>query len=122
MRFQKCMYFYKLHDILTISSPFLVWQVVRGGGAVSSSESALYSTHYHQLKKLSSDRDIENYAQTHLNRHKKGIFGKRVSLANMLAWSKVTQYTILSHQLFFFFLLVSKCEIFSIFSLSLLPG
>ncbi|XP_029634196.1 uncharacterized protein LOC115209795 isoform X3 [Octopus sinensis] len=39
-------------------------------------------------QKLSSDRDIENYAQTHLNRHKKGIFGKRVSLANMLAWSK----------------------------------
>lgn len=39
-------------------------------------------------RQLPSDSDIENYAQTHLNRHKKGLFGKKVSLANMLAWSK----------------------------------
>ncbi|XP_064600036.1 rho GTPase-activating protein 39-like isoform X2 [Liolophura sinensis] len=40
------------------------------------------------LLKLHSDSDIENYAQQNLNRHKKGLFGKKVSLANMLAWSK----------------------------------
>ncbi|XP_076450484.1 uncharacterized protein LOC143286698 isoform X3 [Babylonia areolata] len=39
-------------------------------------------------QKLPSESDIESYAQQHLNRHKKGLFGKKVSLNNMLTWSK----------------------------------
>ncbi|KAK6190447.1 hypothetical protein SNE40_002312 [Patella caerulea] len=38
-------------------------------------------------QKLPSESDIENYAQ-HMNRHKKGLFGKKVSISNMLTWSK----------------------------------
>ncbi|XP_067654660.1 rho GTPase-activating protein 39-like isoform X1 [Haliotis asinina] len=38
-------------------------------------------------QKLPSESDIENYAP-HLNRHKKGLFGKKVPLTNMLVWSK----------------------------------
>ncbi|XP_014668112.1 PREDICTED: rho GTPase-activating protein 39-like [Priapulus caudatus] len=34
------------------------------------------------------ENDIENYAHANLNRHKKGLFGKKVSVANMLSWSK----------------------------------
>lgn len=36
---------------------------------------------------LSSEGDMEQYSQN-LNRHKKGLFGKKVSLNNMLTWSK----------------------------------
>ncbi|KAK7479802.1 hypothetical protein BaRGS_00028982, partial [Batillaria attramentaria] len=39
-------------------------------------------------QKLPSESDIESYAHQHLNRHKKGLFGKKVSLNNMLTWSK----------------------------------
>ncbi|KAL8592052.1 hypothetical protein ACOMHN_032522 [Nucella lapillus] len=39
-------------------------------------------------QKLPSESDIESYAQQHFNRHKKGLFGKKVSLNNMLTWSK----------------------------------
>ncbi|XP_069133981.1 rho GTPase-activating protein 39-like isoform X7 [Argopecten irradians] len=39
-------------------------------------------------QKLPSDSDIENYAQQYMNRHKKGLFGKKVSVATMLTWSK----------------------------------
>ena len=35
----------------------------------------------------SQESNLESYAQKHLNRHKKGIFGKKVD--NMLAWTKV---------------------------------
>ncbi|XP_052240509.1 rho GTPase-activating protein 39-like isoform X4 [Dreissena polymorpha] len=44
--------------------------------------------HLSAKQKLPSDSDIENYAQQHLNKHKKGIFGKNVPLTNMLKWSK----------------------------------
>ncbi|XP_070199220.1 rho GTPase-activating protein 39-like isoform X2 [Littorina saxatilis] len=37
-------------------------------------------------RQLPSESDIESYSQ--LNRHKKGIFGKKVSINNMLTWSK----------------------------------
>lgn len=77
---------------------FICWQDIRGEALTSSSETAINCIHHHHLKKLPSDSDIENYAQTHLNRHKKGLFGKKVSLANMLAWSKVSY---LSFSLFY---------------------
>ncbi|XP_048731369.2 rho GTPase-activating protein 39-like isoform X7 [Ostrea edulis] len=37
-----------------------------------------------QKQKLPSDSDIENY----MNRHKKGLFGKKISFEHMLIWSK----------------------------------
>ncbi|XP_055899346.1 uncharacterized protein LOC106079292 isoform X3 [Biomphalaria glabrata] len=36
---------------------------------------------------LSCEGDMEQYSQN-LNRHKKGLFGKKISLNNMLTWSK----------------------------------
>ncbi|KAK6640085.1 hypothetical protein RUM43_008362 [Polyplax serrata] len=39
-------------------------------------------------KKLPSESDIEEYAQGHLNIHKKGIFRKKFSVRDMLSWSK----------------------------------
>ncbi|GFN98712.1 rho GTPase-activating protein 39 [Plakobranchus ocellatus] len=36
---------------------------------------------------LASEGDMEHYSQ-HLNKHKKGLFGKKLSLNNMLTWSK----------------------------------
>ncbi|XP_053384441.1 rho GTPase-activating protein 39-like isoform X3 [Mercenaria mercenaria] len=47
-----------------------------------------HSKHLSPKQKLPSDSDIENYAQQHLNKHKKGLFGKNVPLTNMLKWSK----------------------------------
>ncbi|XP_052800787.1 rho GTPase-activating protein 39-like isoform X2 [Mya arenaria] len=44
--------------------------------------------HLSVKQKLPSDSDIENYAQQHLNKHKKGLFGKNVPFTNMLKWSK----------------------------------
>lgn len=44
-------------------------------------------------QKLPSESDIESYAHQHLNRHKKGLFGKKVSINNMLTWSKVNIIT-----------------------------
>ncbi|KAK3102485.1 hypothetical protein FSP39_011699 [Pinctada imbricata] len=38
-----------------------------------------------QKQKLPSDSDIENF----MNRHKKGLFGKKMSLESMLIWSKL---------------------------------
>lgn len=40
-------------------------------------------------RKPTCENDIENYAHANLNRHKKGLFGKKISVANMLSWSKV---------------------------------
>ncbi|BFZ04849.1 hypothetical protein BsWGS_07887 [Bradybaena similaris] len=37
---------------------------------------------------LVSEGDMEHYGRQHLNQHKKGLFGKKVSLNNMLTWSK----------------------------------
>ncbi|XP_064635317.1 uncharacterized protein LOC135492671 isoform X2 [Lineus longissimus] len=39
-------------------------------------------------RKPGSDSEIENYAIQNLNVHKKGLLGKKVSIAQMLAWSK----------------------------------
>ncbi|XP_013408982.1 rho GTPase-activating protein 39 isoform X2 [Lingula anatina] len=39
-------------------------------------------------KKPNSESDIETYAQKHLNKHKKGLFGKKMPLSNLLSWSK----------------------------------
>lgn len=50
-----------------------------------------HAKHLSAKQKLPSDSDIENYAQQHLNKHKKGLFGKNVPLTNMLKWSKVSQ-------------------------------
>jgi len=47
--------------------------------------------HLSAKQKLPSDSDIENYAQQHLNKHKKGLFGKNVPITNMLKWSKVSK-------------------------------
>ncbi|KAL4225730.1 Rho GTPase activating protein 39 [Mactra antiquata] len=47
-----------------------------------------HGKHLSSKQKLPSDSDIENYAQQHLNKHKKGLFGKNVPLTNMLKWSK----------------------------------
>ncbi|CAE1321700.1 ARHGAP39 [Acanthosepion pharaonis] len=77
-----------LSSLFLALSLFLKVKDIRGEALTSSSETAINCIHHHHLKKLPSDSDIENYAQTHLNRHKKGLFGKKVSLANMLAWSK----------------------------------
>ena len=35
-----------------------------------------------------TDGDIEKYAQSHLNIHKKGLFRKNLSIRDMLSWSK----------------------------------
>ncbi|XP_077022580.1 rho GTPase-activating protein 39 isoform X2 [Tamandua tetradactyla] len=39
------------------------------------------------LRKPSSETDIENWASKHFNRHTQGLFRRKVSIANMLAWS-----------------------------------
>lgn len=39
------------------------------------------------LRKPSSETDIENWASRHFNKHTQGLFRRRVSIANMLAWS-----------------------------------
>lgn len=39
-------------------------------------------------KKIESDKDFEKYASSHFNTHTSGLFGKPVSLANMLEWTK----------------------------------
>ncbi|XP_038654532.1 rho GTPase-activating protein 39 isoform X1 [Scyliorhinus canicula] len=39
------------------------------------------------LRKPSSETDIENWASKHFNKHTQGIFRRKVSIANMLAWS-----------------------------------
>ncbi|KAM9050186.1 rho GTPase-activating protein 39 isoform 5-T6 [Megaptera novaeangliae] len=39
------------------------------------------------LRKPSSETDIENWASKHFNKHTQGLFRRRVSIANMLAWS-----------------------------------
>lgn len=39
------------------------------------------------LRKPSSETDIENWACEHFNRHTQGLFRRKVSIANMLAWS-----------------------------------
>ncbi|KAJ8050838.1 Rho GTPase-activating protein 39 [Holothuria leucospilota] len=39
-------------------------------------------------KPSSSESDLENYAAENLNRHKKGLLRKKVSLSNMLSWTK----------------------------------
>ena len=40
-------------------------------------------------KKPPSESDIEKYAEDNINRHKKGIFRKKFTIRDMLAWSKV---------------------------------
>ena len=43
--------------------------------------------------KTYSESDADHYIPTEdirLNQHRSGIFGKKVSMSNMLAWSKVT--------------------------------
>lgn len=35
-----------------------------------------------------TEGDIEKYAQSHLNIHKKGLFRKNLSIRDMLSWSK----------------------------------
>ncbi len=40
-------------------------------------------------KPSSSESDLENYAAENINRHKKGLFRKKVPLANMLSWTRV---------------------------------
>ncbi|XP_076133898.1 rho GTPase-activating protein 39 [Alosa pseudoharengus] len=39
------------------------------------------------LRKPSSETDIENWASKHFNTHTQGLFRRKVSIANMLAWS-----------------------------------
>ncbi|XP_072022049.1 uncharacterized protein [Amphiura filiformis] len=39
-------------------------------------------------KPSSSESDLENYAAENINRHKKGLFRKKVPLANMLSWTR----------------------------------
>ncbi|XP_057697030.1 rho GTPase-activating protein 39 [Corythoichthys intestinalis] len=39
------------------------------------------------LRKPSSETDIENWASKHFNKHTQGLFRRKVSIANMLAWS-----------------------------------
>lgn len=46
-------------------------------------------------KKVTSESDIEKYAQDNLNIHKKGIFRKKFSVRDMLSWSKVIKYFII---------------------------
>ncbi|XP_033096607.1 rho GTPase-activating protein 39-like, partial [Anneissia japonica] len=39
-------------------------------------------------KPTASETELEKYAVENLNKHKKGIFRKPVSLAHMLSWTK----------------------------------
>uniref|UniRef100_A0A8C5RZX5 Rho GTPase activating protein 39 n=1 Tax=Laticauda laticaudata TaxID=8630 RepID=A0A8C5RZX5_LATLA len=39
------------------------------------------------LRKPSSETDIENWASKHFNKHTQGLFRRKISIANMLAWS-----------------------------------
>ncbi|XP_053501860.1 rho GTPase-activating protein 39 isoform X2 [Ictalurus furcatus] len=39
------------------------------------------------LRKPSSETDIENWASKHFSKHTQGLFRRKVSIANMLAWS-----------------------------------
>ncbi|XP_061096149.1 rho GTPase-activating protein 39 [Conger conger] len=39
------------------------------------------------LRKPSSETDIQNWASKHFNKHTQGLFRRKVSIANMLAWS-----------------------------------
>ncbi|ESP02535.1 hypothetical protein LOTGIDRAFT_171934 [Lottia gigantea] len=62
--------------------------MVVGSQSDSNNMSLSPSTGSLNRQKLPSESDIENYAQQHMNRHKKGLFGKKVSISNMLTWSK----------------------------------
>jgi hypothetical protein len=61
------------------------FQQNRGASVPSTRSSGSLSKN----RKPGSDSEIENYAIQNLNVHKKGLLGKKVSIAQMLAWSKV---------------------------------
>ncbi|OWK49652.1 Rho GTPase-activating protein 39 [Lonchura striata] len=53
--------------------------------AAAAAPGAVFSTFH--LRKPSSETDIENWASKHFNKHTQGLFRRKVSIANMLAWS-----------------------------------
>uniref|UniRef100_A0A8D1SSE4 Rho GTPase-activating protein 39 n=1 Tax=Sus scrofa TaxID=9823 RepID=A0A8D1SSE4_PIG len=57
----------------------------RQARSVMPSASCVFPTF--TLRKPSSETDIENWASKHFNKHTQGLFRRRVSIANMLAWS-----------------------------------
>ncbi|XP_075405191.1 rho GTPase-activating protein 39 [Tenrec ecaudatus] len=57
----------------------------RQGRSMMPSASCVFPTF--TLRKPSSETDIENWASKHFNKHTQGLFRRKVSIANMLAWS-----------------------------------
>ncbi|XP_051684656.2 rho GTPase-activating protein 39 isoform X1 [Oryctolagus cuniculus] len=57
----------------------------RQNRSVVPSSSCVFPTF--ALRKPSSETDIQNWACEHFNRHTQGLFRRKVSIANMLAWS-----------------------------------
>ncbi|KAF6098531.1 Rho GTPase activating protein 39 [Phyllostomus discolor] len=57
----------------------------RQARSVMPSASCVFPTF--TLRKPSSETDIENWASKHFNKHTQGLFRRKVSIANMLAWS-----------------------------------
>ncbi|XP_026344590.1 rho GTPase-activating protein 39 isoform X1 [Ursus americanus] len=57
----------------------------RQARSVMPSASCVFPTF--TLRKPSSETDIENWASKHFNTHTQGLFRRKVSIANMLAWS-----------------------------------
>ncbi|XP_012615477.2 rho GTPase-activating protein 39 isoform X2 [Microcebus murinus] len=57
----------------------------RQSRSVMPSSSCVFPTF--TLRKPSSETDIENWASKHFNKHTQGLFRRKVSIANMLAWS-----------------------------------
>ncbi|XP_071064191.1 rho GTPase-activating protein 39 isoform X2 [Dasypus novemcinctus] len=57
----------------------------RQNRALMPSASCVFPTF--TLRKPSSETDIENWASKHFNKHTQGLFRRKVSIANMLAWS-----------------------------------
>jgi hypothetical protein len=78
------LFFFQLIYITSTCNLFINFQ-----GRAGTCPPISHSKHLSPKQKLPSDSDIENYAQQHLNKHKKGLFGKNVPLTNMLKWSKV---------------------------------
>ena len=75
------------YDGILYASIWFWWQCFQGRAGTCPPISG--GKHLSAKQKLPSESDIENYAQQHLNKHKKGLFGKNVPLTNMLKWSKV---------------------------------
>ncbi|XP_030075832.1 rho GTPase-activating protein 39 [Microcaecilia unicolor] len=61
------------------------FEISRQNRNMMSSNSCVFPTF--TLRKPSSETDIENWASKHFNKHTQGLFRRKVSIANMLAWS-----------------------------------